>query len=172
MKKEELNAVIATVSAGKCSQEEIFTLSQELPDVRGSLTHFWTSAVNSGVLNAQGLYSVVMDERYPNGDFGKSEEITLLAISKNLMIPEQLVEISRLWGHWRVTLAAVATGTLSDDQVVTLSKHRPRQPDIWKSFAPHLRLEERTAEELVVLGEKVGKDEFWSIITPLIDSKK
>jgi len=174
-----LNILLAIAKSEKYSQEELFTVSQEFSKLTGryaeQITDFWTSAVNSGVLDGEGLYKVAADEHYPTmyscEMWGKSEEVALLAISKKLMTSEQLVEISSLYCLWKVTLAAVATQSLSDDQTILLSKHRPNQTNIWRSFAPHLRLEARTAEELAVFGKKVGSDDLWAIIRPLIESR-
>lgn len=170
--------IFAAGASGKYTQDEVFAFGERFYNERSieSFPCYWTGVVNADILDADGLCKVAMRDSYQNAfayAWVKIQELCILVLSKNKLNAEQVMEICKKFNRFEVSVAAIKTGVLSDDQILSLkSTATSSSHDYWGSVIPHLHLEERTVADLVTLGEKANSDKLWPSITKAIDSKE
>jgi hypothetical protein len=155
--------------SGKYTQDEIFEFSGRVN--KSNLIDFWGQIVNANVLDAEGLYRVAM---LGHNSWPEMQKLCLSIISKNRLTAEQLMNVCEKYSSYKEeAVAAVATGQLSDDQIIFLCSKRNWQGRLeWDDILQYLKLEDRTVSDLITFGEKVDSDKLWPSITKVIDSKK
>lgn len=170
--------IFAAGASGKYTQDEVFAFGERFYNEQSieSFPQYWASVVNADVLDADGLYKVAMRKDYQNAfayAWVTIQKIAILVLSKNKLNAEQVMDICKQFDRFEVSMAAIKTGVLSDDQILSLkSTARLVSEDFWGSVIPLLHLEDRTVSDLVALGEKANSDELWPSITKAINSKK
>lgn len=170
--------VFAAGVSGKYTQDEVFALGECFYNEHSIETfpRYWKAVVNADVLDADGLYKVAMRKDYQNAfayAWVKIQEIAILVLSKNKLNAAQVMDICKQFDCFEVSVAAIKTGVLSDEQILSLERTaRSASEDFWGSVIPLLRLDARTIPDLVALGEKANSDRLWPSITKVINSKK
>ncbi len=161
--------IFAAGPSGKYAQEEVFAFSKRLQP--SNVLDFWSCVVDANVLDAEGLYVVAMLD---DQSWKEMQKLCLMVISKNKLSAEQLMNVCEKYKTRKEeAMAAIATGLLSDDQIVSLFSPEGWQRSLkWDEVAVYLHLASRTAEDLIALGEKVNSDELWTILISEISSKK
>lgn len=173
-----VDLIFAAGASGKYTQDEVFAFGERFYNEHSieSFPRYWTKVVNSNILDADGLYRVAMRDTYRNAfayAWVKIQELAILVLSKNKLNAAQVMDICKKFDRFEVSLAAIKTGVLSDDQILSLkSTARSVSNDFWGSVIPLLHLEDRTVSDLVALGEKANSDKLWPSITKAINSKK
>ncbi len=154
--------------SGKYTQKEVFNFSQRLN--HDNRLRFWEGVVNADILDSEGLYAVAM---LCNQSWVEMQKLCLLVISKKMLSAEQLMAVCEKYdSHKEEAMAAIATGLLSDDQIVSLFSGSWQRSLKWDEVAVHLRLDHRAVKELLTLGEKVDSDVLWPILTKAIASRQ
>lgn len=170
--------IFAAGASGKYTQDEVFAFGERFYNEHSieSFPRYWTSVVNADILDADGLYKVAMRNSYQNAfayAWVAIQELAILVLSKNKLNAEQVMDICKKFDRFEVSMVAIKTGVLSDDQILSLeSTARSVSEDFWGSVIPLLHLEDRTVSDLVALGEKANSDKLWPSITKAINSKK
>ena len=170
--------IFAAATSGKYTQDEVFAFGERFYNKHSieSFPQYWTEVVNADILDADGLYKVAMRKGYQNWfayAWVKIQELAILVLSKHKLNAEQVMNICKDFDRFEISMAAIKTGVLSDDQILSLkSTARSVSEDFWGSIIPLLRLDNRTVSDLIVLGKKANSDKLWPSITKAIDSKK
>lgn len=169
--------------SGEYTQEEVLDFANGFKNnnYNINLLQYWELVIDIGVLDAEGLYKVASEARRyecPYHHIISKEIVCIKALLKKLMSAEQMMEICGLYdSSWDITLAAITTGLLSDEQVLLLinskTAYLQRRPEnFWGILVPHLRFSDRTVDDLITLGEKANSDKLWPSIVEVINSKK
>jgi hypothetical protein len=171
--KEHL--VFVACASGKYTQQEVFNFCDEyLNTIFGrDVIYFWTGVVQANVLDAEGLFKIVMLDIEMSTEW---KQLILLIISKNLMSVEQLMDFYEEHKAEKVDeeifFAVIATGRLSNEQIVEMvSFGNTLIYDCYASLTPHLHLEDRSLEDLLDLGEKIDAFKMWAGISVAIKKK-
>ncbi len=155
-------------SSGKYNQQEVFEFAREYqgyysPD---HMPHFWAPVVSADILDAEGLFRVAMLD---TKQFAEMLKLCLHIISKNLLSASQLWDLCiKFENHVKVDFAAIATGMLSDDQIVNLMINGVHD---WKNLHQHLRLQDWSVERLITLGQKPQSGSLWQLLSEVIKKK-
>lgn len=169
--------VLTAAGSGKYTQDEILAFGERFGRNRGLVTNvLWTWLANSNHLDADGLYQVaIRDEAGQSSTeegFAEMKKLAILVLSKKKLNTEQVMAICKKFDSFNVSLAAVKTGALSDDQVMSL---RPRtfanQKVFWNAAVEPLHLKDRTVADLFALGRKAQSEVLQQIVQGIIFKK-
>lgn len=161
-------------ASGKYNQEEVFDFSERYSSYgnEGHTASFWGDVVHAGILNAEGLYKIAMLKSEPDSQERiEMQKLCLLIISKNLLRADQLMALcDKYKTDNNVAFAAIATGHLSDDQIVSLVCNNVANYG-WLDVISYLHLEDRTVEDMISFGEKANNIKLWDSINAEVKLK-